>query len=109
MQTILRLAVTAVALSAAAGTVGGRPAAAATNACSNPVLASNLNGWGALDGGWVTRDPVGDLAGAAWAFDTGGRQFYQPSVAVSPGQTWTFGAQDRVVFGSGTARMTVEW
>jgi beta-glucanase (GH16 family) len=89
--------------------VSVEPAAAATNACSNPVLASNLNGWGSLDGSWVTRDPVGDLAGANWAFDTGGREFYQPQVSVSAGQTWTFSAQDRVVYGSGTARIVVEW
>src|SRR5690242_1965267 len=69
---------------------GARPAFAATNACSNPVLASNLNGWGALDGGWVSRDSVGDLPGANWAFDTGGREFYMPQLAVSAGQTWTF-------------------
>jgi Glycosyl hydrolases family 16 len=85
------------------------PAAAATNACSNPVLASNLNGWGSLDGSWVTRDPVGDLAGVSWAFDTGGRQFYMPQVAVSAGQTWTFSAADRVVFGSGSASITAEF
>ncbi|MEU1723291.1 glycoside hydrolase family 16 protein [Actinomadura sp. ATCC 39365] len=85
------------------------PAAATTNACTNPVLAANLNGWGPLDGGWVTRDPVGDLSGANWAFDTGGRSFYMPQLAVTAGQTWTFSAQDRVVYGSGTARIVVEW
>jgi hypothetical protein len=84
-------------------------ASAASNACSNPVLANNLNGWGSLDGSWVTRDPVGDLAGASWAFDTGGREFYMPQVTVTPGQTWTFSAFDSVVYGSGTARIVVEW
>jgi hypothetical protein len=98
-----------VLLSGLAVTASGRPAAAAGNACSNPVLASNLNGWGSLDGSWVTRDPVGDLSGASWAFDTGGREFYMPQVAVSPGQSWTFAAHDRVVYGSGTARIIVEW
>ncbi|MFI5938146.1 glycoside hydrolase family 16 protein [Actinoplanes sp. NPDC051494] len=109
MSTHLKRLAAGVVLVAAAASVPGGPAAAATNACSNPVLASNLNGWGSLDGGWVTRDPVGDLAGASWAFDTGGHGFYMPSVPVSAGQTWTFGAQDRVVYGSGTARLTVEW
>ncbi|GIF67371.1 hypothetical protein Ais01nite_54060 [Asanoa ishikariensis] len=89
--------------------VSGSPAAAAPNACSNPVLATNLNGWGSLDGSWVTRDQVGDLAGVSWAFDTGGREFYMPQVGVTAGQTWTFSAHDRVVFGSGTARIVVEW
>src|SRR5690242_5203669 len=70
----------------------GQPAAAAGNACGNPSLATNLDGWGSLDGGWVTRDPVGDLAGTSWAFDTGGRQFYQPQLSVTAGQTWTFAA-----------------
>ncbi|SNT63728.1 Glycosyl hydrolases family 16 [Asanoa hainanensis] len=89
--------------------VTGSPAAAAPNACTNPVLATNLNGWGSLDGSWVTRDQVGDLPGVSWAFDTGGREFYMPQVGVVAGQTWTFSAQDRVVFGSGTARIIVEW
>ncbi|MEV0167630.1 glycoside hydrolase family 16 protein [Nonomuraea fuscirosea] len=85
------------------------PGAAAANACANPVLASNLDGWGSLDGGWVTRDPVGDLPGVNWAFDTGGRSFYMPQLSVTAGQTWTFSARDRVVYGSGTARIVVEW
>lgn len=107
-----RLAVLAAALLSTAGlTVAGPagPARAGTNLCSNPVLASNLNGWGSLDGGWVTRDPVGDLAGASWAFDTGGREFYMPQVSVNPGQAWTFSAVDRVVYGSGSARLVAEW
>ncbi|GAB1822227.1 glycoside hydrolase family 16 protein [Herbidospora sp. RD11066] len=97
------------ALVALTSLVAVAPPAAAANACANPVLASNLNGWGSLDGGWVTRDPVGDLAGVNWAFDTGGREFYMPQVAVTAGQTWTFSAHDRVVFGSGTAKIIVEW
>src|SRR5690349_8957924 len=72
-----------------------RPASAATNACSNPVLATDLSGWGSLDRSWVTRDPVGDLTGVDWAFDTGGRRFYMPEVAVTAGETWTFAATDR--------------
>jgi hypothetical protein len=87
----------------------GETAAAATNACSNPVLASNLNGWGTLDGSWTSRDTVGDLAGVSWAFDTGGREFYLPGLNVSAGQSWTFSAKDRVVFGSGTAMIGVDW
>lgn len=83
--------------------------AAAGNACSNPVLVSNLSGWGSLDGAPVTRDPVGDLAGTNWAFDTSGRSFYMPQVSVSAGQTWTFLAQDRVVYGSGIAKVGIDW
>ncbi|MEU4835070.1 glycoside hydrolase family 16 protein [Streptosporangium sp. NPDC023615] len=104
------LAAAGVAVLAAALLVlPAHPVTALANACGNPVLASNLNGWGSMDGGWVTRDPVGDLAGASWAFDTGGREFYMPQVGVTAGQTWTFSAQDRVVYGSGTARIVVEW
>jgi hypothetical protein len=99
---VLTLATLAVSLAV-------EPADAATNACGNPVLATDLSGWGALDGGWTSRDPVGDLAGASWAFDTGGRRFYMPEVSVSAGQSWTFSAMDRVVFGSGTAAVVVEW
>ncbi|WP_061298855.1 glycoside hydrolase family 16 protein [Herbidospora cretacea] len=102
-------AATGSALAALTSLVLVAPPASAANACANPILASNLNGWGALDGGWVTRDPVGDLAGVSWAFDTGGREFYMPQLSVTAGQTWTFSAHDRVVFGSGTARIIVEW
>lgn len=98
--------VAGVGVAAGAGAVS-HPAAA--NACSNPVLAQNLTGWGALDGATVSRDTVGDLSGASWAFDTHGRRFYQPALAVTAGQTWTVSARDRVLGGSGTARMTVDW
>ncbi|TCO64262.1 hypothetical protein EV192_10126 [Actinocrispum wychmicini] len=77
--------------------------------CANPILASTLSGWGSLDGGWVTRDPIGDLPGISWAFDTGGRRFYMPQFDVAPGQTWTVGAEDRVVSGSGTAKIAVDF
>jgi hypothetical protein len=110
-RLLLRTAATLCAAVTMAGVglaVAAQPAAAA-NACSNPVLATNLNGWGSLDGSWVTRDPVGDLPGVSWAFDTGGREFYMPQVAVTAGQTWTFSAHDRVVYGSGTARIVAEW
>jgi hypothetical protein len=52
MQTSPWARLIAVAMIAAAALVvtGGSPAAAATNTCSNPVLASNPNGWGSLDG-----------------------------------------------------------
>jgi hypothetical protein len=104
-----RLTVAAVLITSLTVVTTEHQAIAAPNACSNPILASDLQGWGSLDGGWVTRDPVGDLAGVNWAFDTGGREFYMPQVTVSPGQTWTFSAYDRVVYGSGTARIVVEW
>jgi hypothetical protein len=84
-------------------------ALATTNACSNPVLATDLNGWGSLNGSWVTRDTVGDLAGVSWAFDTGGPSFYMPQLSVTAGQTWTFSARDRVVYGSGSAAIAVDW
>jgi hypothetical protein len=92
-------------------TVSSRPVTARSVARRSwgAVLASNLNGWGSLDGSWTTRDTVGDLAGASWAFDTGGREFYMPGLTVSAGQSWTFSAKDRVVFGSGTAMVGVDW
>jgi len=102
-------AVAAAVLATLIVTAAPKPASAAANMCSNPVLASNLNGWGSLDGSWVTRDQVGDLAGVSWAFDTGGRSFYMPQVAVGAGQTWTFSAADRVVFGSGSAYLIAEF
>jgi len=83
--------------------------AAAANACNNPILAQNLNGWGPLDGAAVSRDPVGDLPGVNYAFDTSGHSFYMPQLSVTAGQKWKFSAVDRVVYGSGTARMTIEW
>jgi hypothetical protein len=52
----------------------------------------------------VTGHPV-----ASWAFDTRGHGFYLPELAVTPGQTWTLGADDRSVPASGTARMAVDW
>lgn len=108
-----RVAAVLAGILIAAGTAiisfGQPAAAAATNACSNPILASNLNGWGSLDGTWTTRDSVGDLSGVNYAFDTGGRDFYMPGLNVSAGQSWTFSARDRVVFGSGTATIGVDW
>jgi hypothetical protein len=89
--------------------IGPSPAQAATNACSNPVLATDLSGWGALGGGWTSRDTVGDLPGVSWAFDTGSARFYMPQLAVTAGQTWTFSAMDRVVFGSGSVELAVDW
>jgi hypothetical protein len=84
-------------------------AGATTNACSNPVVATDLNSWGPLDGTVVSRDTVGDLAGASWAFDTHGQKFFMPQLSVTAGQTWTFAAQDRVLFASGTAKIAVDW
>jgi hypothetical protein len=103
------LAAVGIAVVTLAPLLVAAPVGATANACDNPVLASDLDGWGSLDGGWVTRDPVGDLDGVNWAFDTGGRSFYMPAPPVQPGQTWTFSARDRVVYGSGTAWITVEW
>ncbi|MEV0315496.1 glycoside hydrolase family 16 protein [Nonomuraea fuscirosea] len=109
----LRLRRRLAAVASAVVTLGSltvtAPATATANACDNPVLATDLDDWGSLDGGWVTRVPVDDLPGADWAFATGGRSFYMPAPPVSPGQTWTFSAQDRVEHGSGTAWITVEW
>src|SRR5690242_5032677 len=84
-------------------------AIAASNQCSNPILASNLDGWGPLDGAAVSRDSVGDLQGVSWAFDTSGHSFYMPQLSVSAGQSWTLSAMDRVVYGSGTATLGVDW
>ena len=87
------------------------PAAAVvtTNACANPVLASDLSNWGPLDGAAVSRDSVGDLPGASWAFDTAGHSFYQPQLTVTPGQTWTMSARDRVLGAKGSVVMSVDW
>jgi Glycosyl hydrolases family 16 len=105
------LAISAIApnSSAAAATSTGTTTGALDNGCSNPVLASNLSGWGSLDGGQVSRDAVSDLAAADWAFGTGGDSFYMPELSVSPGETWILSALDRVVDGSGTARIGVDW
>jgi hypothetical protein len=83
--------------------------AATNNACSNPILATNLNGWGALDSGSVSRVAVNDVSGASWAFATTGRAFYMPQISVAAGQRWTVSVQDRLASGSGTAKITVEW
>ena len=83
--------------------------AASGNSCSNPVLASDLNGWGALDSGTVSRVAVTDLTDATWAFATTGRSLWMPQVTVAAGQVWTVSARDRLVNGSGSAKITVEW
>ena len=102
------LAVSALTATALVGATA-HSAAAAGNSCANPVLATDLNGWGALDSGTVSRVAVSDLAGASWAFATTGRAFWMPQLQVSAGQSWTVSAQDRLVGGSGTARLVVEW
>jgi hypothetical protein len=89
---------------AVAGTDG-----AADNECRNPVLASDLSGWGRLDAGQVSRTAVTDLPGADWAFATTGDAFYMPELSVSPWQTWTFSAMDRVLGGTGTVKIGVDW
>src|SRR5204862_7954965 len=94
---------------AAATSTATTTGAAADNACSNPVLASDLRGWGSLDGAQASRDAVSDLAGADWAFATSGDTFYLPELSVSPGETWTFSAMDRLVDGSGAAKIGVDW
>ena len=73
------------------------------------MLATNLNGWGALDSGTVSRPAVSDAPGASWAFATTGRAFWMPQLQVSAGQSWTVSAQDRLLGGSGTAKLVVEW
>ncbi|MGW4943583.1 fibronectin type III domain-containing protein [Actinoplanes sp. NPDC004185] len=83
--------------------------AATTNSCSNPVLATNLNGWGALDSGTVSRVAVSDAPGASWAFATTGHSFWMPQLQVSGAQSWTVSVQDRLLGGSGTAQLVVEW
>lgn len=102
------LAVSALAAAALTGTVSSSEAAV-TNACSNPVLATNLNGWGALDSGTVSRVAVSDAPGASWAFTTTGRALWMPQLQVSAGQRWTVSAQDRLTGGSGAANLVVEW
>jgi hypothetical protein len=79
------------------------------NSCSNPVLSTNLNGWGVLDAGTPTRVAVDGLTGADRAFATTGRSFWMPQVSVVAGQQWTVSARDRLMNGSGTAKITVEW
>ncbi|MBL7255248.1 family 16 glycosylhydrolase [Paractinoplanes lichenicola] len=102
------LTVSALTATALVGTITPSEAAAG-NGCSNPVLATNLNGWGALDSGTVSRTAVSDVPGASWAFTTTGRAFWMPQLQVSAGQSWTVSAQDRLVGGSGTAKLVVEW
>lgn len=102
------LAVSALTATALVGATTPSEAAAA-NSCSNPVLATNLTGWGALDSGTVSRVAVSDAPGASWAFATTGRAFWMPQLQVTAGQSWTVAAQDRLVGGSGTAQLVVEW
>ncbi|MFD8492727.1 glycoside hydrolase family 16 protein [Amycolatopsis sp. NPDC059657] len=88
-------------------------AADPANACSNPVLAENMAGWGHLDGGATSRRA--EISGhpvAKWAFSPRGLRFFMPELRVAPGQTWTVSADDKLVSGSptnGSARMVVEW
>jgi hypothetical protein len=101
------LAISALTVAALSGTTANSQAAA--NSCANPVLATSLNGWGALDSGTVSRVAVNDVSGASWAFATTGRSLWMPQLSVSAGQRWTVAAQDRLVAGSGTAQLVVEW
>jgi hypothetical protein len=102
------LAVSALVVAASVGVITTSEAAT-MNACSNPVLATNLNGWGALDSGTVSRVAVSDAPGASWAFATTGRSFWMPQLTVAASQRWTISAQDRLLSGSGTAKIVVEW
>ena len=102
------LAVSALTATALIGAINPSEAASA-NSCSNPVLATNLNGWGALDSGTVSRVAVSDAPGASWAFATTGRAFWMPQLQVAAGQRWMVSAQDRLVGGSGNAQVVVEW
>jgi len=102
------LAVSALTATALLGTTAPSEAAAA-NSCTNPVLATNLSGWGALDSGTVSRVAVSDAPGANWAFATTGRALWMPQLQVSAGQSWAVSAQDRLLGGSGTAKLVVEW
>jgi fibronectin type III domain protein/glycosyl hydrolase family 16 len=102
------LVVSALTATALIGTITPGEAATA-NSCSNPVLATNLSGWGALDSGTVSRVSVSDAPGANWAFATTGRAFWMPQLQVSAGQNWSVSAQDRLLGGSGTAQVVVEW
>ena len=101
------LAVSALTATALVGAI--EPSQAAANSCSNPVLATSLSGWGALDSGTVSRVAVSDAPGASWAFATTGRAVWMPQLQVSAGQSWTVSAQDRLVGGSGTSKLVVEW
>ncbi|MEU4215679.1 fibronectin type III domain-containing protein [Actinoplanes sp. NPDC026623] len=102
------LTVSALTATALFGTIA-RSDAATANSCSNPVLATNLNGWGALDSGTVSRVAVNDVSGANWAFATTGRVLWMPQLQVSAGQSWAVSALDRLVGGTGTAKLVVEW
>src|SRR4051812_9774285 len=78
-------AIAAVAMLAASSISGPTFAEAATkatttptNGCGNPVLASDLQGWGSLDDGAVSREAVTGAGDADWAFGTSGAAFYMP-------------------------------
>jgi hypothetical protein len=108
-STLAAAALAAALVGAALAGTTATSEAASANSCSNPALATNLNGWGALDAGTVSRVAVTDPIGANWAFATTGRAFWMPQVSVAAGQQWTVSARDRLMNGSGTAKITVEW
>lgn len=92
-------------------------AAAAANACSNPVLERDLTGWGAHNNGAApTRVAVQAHTVARYAYfqsqaNGANPEMYLPQASVTPGQTWTF-AMDTWVYGpaaSVSARMQVDW
>jgi hypothetical protein len=79
------------------------------NACANPLLADDLQGWGPLDDAAVTRVTAVGHPLAHWAFDTKGTGFYLPQLDVNPGEQWTIAADDQLVARSGTARMAMDF
>ena len=95
--------------SGAAPTVVSDGSKSANNACNNPSLATDLRGWGSMDGAVTSRDSVGDLSGTSWAFDTHGRRFFQPEFTVRPGQTWRLSVKDRLLGAMGSTSLSVDW
>ncbi len=104
------------AIVAALTLVGGGLAASAVastgasgsqiNACGNPVLYSNLSGWGTLDNADVSRVSVSDHVVAQHAFQTSGSGFYMPQLPVTGGSVETFAFDAKA---SGQASVAVDW
>ncbi|MGA8116123.1 MAG: glycoside hydrolase family 16 protein [Actinocatenispora sp.] len=100
-----------VAAAWSAGPAGARDGRdAGTNLATNPVLASNDEGWGVLSGGSGHRVAVADHDTADYAYqvDLTGTDagVYLPQQTVSGGKAYTFAVDTRT---SGTAHIQIDW
>lgn len=108
------LAVGAALLTAGVWLTPSAAGAATANSCANPILATDVAGWGTLNGETSTRTAVTDHPTARWEFSVANRAavtagIYLPQVSVQPGQVWSFSVDTRTRNDPARSRMEVDW